>query len=62
MKISVVETGMTARGWRFLLAPEDSSEAPPGAFRRYERTAWNSVKTLLWYALSILAALLIGQL
>jgi hypothetical protein len=46
----------------YLLAPEDSSAMP--ARRRLQRASvgWNRTKTGLWLVVSLMAALLVGQL
>ena len=51
-----VNSRTTMMGLRFLLTPEESSASP------FAATVWSWVKTLLWVVVSVLAALLVGQL
>ncbi len=47
--------------WRFLMAPEDSSP-PRQSAGNVHTPIWHGLKTMLWIASSVLAALVIGQL
>ncbi len=53
---------LTTMGLRYLMAPEDSSDAPSRKAPPCATTTWNRTKTLLWLVLSVLAAILVGQL
>ena len=62
MENLTIKTNSTMMGLRFLLAPEDLSASLSGGAPPSAVTLWNWVKTLLWFVLSVLAALLVGQL